>query len=187
MRTFSPVFAASSWRSSSIVFESCLSALTWDWSSSATSLRPLGELSLDDLLDHLVRLAFLARLLLEDAPLGLALLRRDLLGGDVARRGCGDVQGDLVGERLEVLVAGDEVRLALDFDHRADPVVGVDVGGDDALLGAAALALGGRGLALDAQQLDRPLDVPFGLGSGRLCSPSSPRRSDPSEPSHRQR
>ena len=38
MRMFSPVFAASSWRSSSIVFESCFSALTCGWSSSATSL-----------------------------------------------------------------------------------------------------------------------------------------------------
>ena len=38
MRTFSPVFAASSWRSSSIVFESCLSALTCVWSSRPTSL-----------------------------------------------------------------------------------------------------------------------------------------------------
>ena len=37
MRMFSPVFAASSWRSSSIVFEPCFSALTWVWSSSATS------------------------------------------------------------------------------------------------------------------------------------------------------
>ena len=38
MRTFSPVLAASSWRSSSIVLPSCFSALTCFWSSSATSL-----------------------------------------------------------------------------------------------------------------------------------------------------
>src|SRR5690242_5908194 len=59
-------------------------------------LRPLGELALDDLLDHLVRLAFLAGLLLEDAALCLALLLGDLVGGDVRRRGRRNVQGDLV-------------------------------------------------------------------------------------------
>ena len=163
---FSPVFAASSWRSSSIVFESCFSALTWVWSSSATSLAHLLSWPCDDFLDHVVGLAFFARLLFEDPLFGLALLRRDLLGGDVARRGRRDVQGDLVGEDLEVLVAGDEVGLALDFDHRPDLVVGVDVGGDDALLGAAPFALGGRGLPLDPQQLDRALGVALGLGQG---------------------
>ena len=73
------------------------------------------------------------------------------------------MQRDLVGEGLEVLVAGDEIGLALDLDHRPDPVVGVDVGGDDALFGAVALALRGRGLTLDPQELDRPVDVAVGL------------------------
>ena len=79
------------------------------------------------------------------------------------------MQGDLVGEGLEVLVAGDEVGLALDLDHRPDLVVGVDVGGDDALFGAAPFALGGGGLALHPQQLDRPLDVAVGLGQRRFA------------------
>src|SRR6476661_4915503 len=48
--------------------------------------RPLGKLALDDFLDHVVRLAFLARLLLEDLALRLSLLLWDLLRGDVARR-----------------------------------------------------------------------------------------------------
>ena len=166
MRMFSPVFAASSWRSSSIVFESCFSALTCCWSSSATSEAHLLQLALDDFLDDVVRFAFFARLLLEDPLFGLAGLRVDFIGGDVLRRGRGDVQGDLVGEDLEVLVAGDEVGLALHLDHRADAGVGVDVGGDDALVGAAAFALGGGGLALHPQQLDRALDVTVGFDQG---------------------
>src|ERR1700761_2716442 len=124
---------------------------------------PFAQLAGDDFLDDVLRFAFLARLLLEDPLFGLARLRVDFVGRDVLRRGRRDVQGDLVGEDLEVLVAGDEVGLALDLDHRADAVVGVDVGGDHALFGAAAFALGGGGLSLDAQQLDRPLDVPVGL------------------------
>ena len=84
-------------------------------------------------------------------------------------RGRGDVQGDLVGEGLEVLVAGDEVGLALDFDHRPDLVVGVDVGGDDPLAGPPPFPLGGRGLPLDPQDLNRPIDVPLGLRQRRFA------------------
>ena len=132
-------------------------------------LAPLGQLALDDLLDHVVGLAFFARLLLEDPLFGLALLGGDLIGRHVLGRGRGDVQGDLVGERLEVLVASDEVGLALHFDHRPDLVVGVDVGGDDTLVGAPPFALGSGGLALHPQDLDRPIDVAVGLGQRRLA------------------
>ena len=43
----------------------------------------------------------------------------------------------------EVVVAGDEVGLAVDLDEHADLAVGVDVGCDDALGGLALAALGG--------------------------------------------
>src|SRR6476646_820863 len=125
--------------------------------------RPLGELAIDDLFDHVVGLAVLARLLLEDPLLRLALLRRDLLGRDVARRGRRDVQCDLVRERLEVLVAGDEVGLALHFDHRPNLVVGVDVGGDDPLAGPPPFPLGRRRLPLNPQNLNSPIHIPLGL------------------------
>src|SRR6188474_2891331 len=132
-------------------------------------LAPLGELALDDLLDHVVGLAFVASLLLEDPLLGLALLRRDLLDRHVLGSRRRDVQGNLVGEGPEVLVAGDEVGLALHFDHRPDLVVGVDVGGDDPLARAAPFALGGRRLPLHPQDLDSTLRVPVGLGKRRLA------------------
>src|SRR6201996_7012706 len=130
---------------------------------------PLAQLALDDFLDDVVRFAFFARLLFEDPLFGLTRLRVDFVGRDVLRRGRRDVQGDLVGEDLEVLVAGDEVGLALHLDHRADAVVGVDVGSDDALVGAAALALGGGRLALHPQQLDRAVDIAVGLGERRFA------------------
>ena len=42
------------------------------------------------------------------------------------------MQRDVLGERGEVVVAGDEVGLAVDLDEHADPAVGVDVVGDQA-------------------------------------------------------
>src|SRR5215213_6520104 len=126
-------------------------------------LGPLGELALDDPLDDVVGLALLASLLRVDLALRLLLLLRDLLGGDDARiRRC-DVQGDLVGEGLEVLVARDEIRLALDLHHRADLLVGVDVARDDALRGTPAGALGGRRLSLHAEDLNGLVHVALGL------------------------
>ena len=127
-------------------------------------MRPLVELALDDLLDHVVGLALLARLLLEHAALGLALVLGDLVGRDIAAAlaRC-DVDRDLAGELLEVVVAGDEVGLALDLDQHADLAAGVDVGGDDALARCLARALRGRGLALDSQELDRLVGVAIGL------------------------
>ena len=57
-------------------------------------------------------------------------------------------------KRLEVVVLGDEVGLAVDFDHEAGLGVGRDFGGDDALLGGAGGLLGGDGHAGFAQELD---------------------------------
>src|SRR3954451_10193609 len=65
-------------------------------------------------------LGLVGGLLLEDAQLGVLGLLRDLVLGDVLRRRRGgDVQRDLAGERLEVLVAGHEVGVAVDLDEHA--------------------------------------------------------------------
>ena len=74
------------------------------------------------------------------------------------------MQREVARELDELLVAGDEVGLAVDLDQHADPVAGVDVGLDDALARLLAGALGGLGLAAGAQQLDRLLDIAAGLG-----------------------
>ena len=84
MRMFSPVFAASSWRSSSIVLRVVFLGVDVGLVEQRDLASPTWQLALDDLLDDVVGLAFLARLLLEDPPLGLALLLGDLLRGDVA-------------------------------------------------------------------------------------------------------
>ena len=134
-------------------------------------LEPFAEPTLGDLLPNLGRLA-VVRLLLQDRK----LLRLDLLGhvlfGDPARRqGC-DVDRDLTRELEQLLVAGHEVRLAVDLDERSDAVVEVDVVGHDALRRLTLASLGGLGLPLDAQDLDRLVGVSLRLLAGRACTPS---------------
>src|SRR4051794_6613274 len=107
---------------------------------------PLAKLALDDLGDHVVGLALLLGLLFEDAPFRLALLGRNVLDGDIEGGGRSDVDRDLACELLEVVVARDEVGLALDLDQDARAAARVDVGGDRALARRAAGALRGRGL-----------------------------------------
>src|SRR5512132_3289177 len=93
------------------------------------------QLALDDLGDHVVGLAHLPGLRLEDASLGRELVRGDLVAADVlGRRGARDVERQVPGELLELVRVGDEVRLAVDLHHRADGVVEVDVGLDEPLV-----------------------------------------------------
>ena len=86
-RTFSPVFAASSARSSSIDFASCSRRYVL-LLEQRDLLAPLRELALDDLLDYVLGLALLAGLGLEHPALGLPLLLGDLLRRDVAGARC---------------------------------------------------------------------------------------------------
>ena len=53
-----------------------------------------------------------------------------------------DLDGQVLDELLELLVAGDEVGLAVDLDERAEPAARVDVAADQALAGVAAGLLG---------------------------------------------
>src|SRR3954447_7886235 len=127
----------------------------------------------DDLLEPLADLALggaLARVLGDvghlaggDAQLLGAGVLGDLLLGDVERLGGGDVQRDVAGEGGEVLVARDEVGVAVELDEHADLAVGVDIGLHRALGGLAAGELGGTGDALLAQVGDRGVDVAGGL------------------------
>src|SRR3954454_18352498 len=131
-------------------------------------VHPRLELALGDLRADV--LGLVGPLLLEDPQLGVLGLLRDLVLGDVLRRrGGGDVHRDLAGERLEVLVAGHEVGVAVDLDEHADLAVGVDVGGDRALGGLAAAHLERLVAQPHAQQLGGGVDVAVGLGQGVLA------------------
>ena len=71
------------------------------------------------------------------------------------------MDGEIVDEGLEVIGAGDEVRLAVHFHEHADlrPAAAMDVAVDRSLVRLLARALGGLGLAARAQELDRRLDI----------------------------
>ncbi len=75
--------------------------------------------------------------------------------------------GDELHQALEVVVAGDEVRLRVDLDHGGLGALGEDA--DKALGGDAAGLLGGLRQALLAEKIDGRLDVAVGLVQGRLA------------------
>src|SRR6266436_2112874 len=135
----------------------------------AVLLEELVQLAGDDLLQHRLRLALLEQLRAVDA----LLLREDALGNvftaQPARIAPGDLHGDVLHQRLELLVAGREVRLAVDLDQHADLAAQVDVRPHRALCGAAAGLLPRRGQALLPQPGDRLLDVAARLQQGLLA------------------
>src|SRR5215211_4707382 len=114
------------------------------------------ELAVDDLLDDVVRLAL--RLAGVDLTLAVGHVVGHVVARHVPRVGHGDVQGDLMGQALELVGLGHEVGLAVELDQHAElgwqvRVGRVQVGVDDALGGAAPGALLHAGLAALAQQL----------------------------------
>ena len=108
---------------------------------------------LDLLAEHRVRVG-------EDLAHRLAVDVDALQRGDVVAAGSrGD---DGLGEGLELLALGDEVGLAVELEQRALGGA-VHLGGDEAVAGRAALALGDALQALDAQLLDGLVVVAVGL------------------------
>ena len=122
----------------------------------------LVELALDDLLHGRGRFALDLRrgdvALLGQLGLGHFLAR------DVGRIGRGDLQAHVAAERLELLVAGDEVRLAIHLEEHADLAADVDVAFDQAFLRGAGGKLVDLAAQLLAQERDRLLRVAVGLG-----------------------
>src|SRR6266516_2291493 len=124
------------------------------------------ELALDDPLDDIRLLAF--RLLGVDFALPLQHVGRHVVAAQVPRVGSRDVQGDAMGELLELVGLGDEVGLAANLDQHAElrrqvRVWGVQVGVDDALGGSAAGTLVKAGLASLPQDLLGLLHVAAGV------------------------
>src|ERR1019366_4740633 len=139
---------------------------------------PRVELAGDDFLAHVLRLV--GRLLLVDARLGVTLLGRDVLTTDVFDGGRGrDLHGDLAREGDEVLVLGHEVGVAVDLDQHPHLGSGVHICLNRPLRGRALAEILDLLPLLDAQDLDRLLDVALGLGEGllavhhpRACAPA---------------
>src|SRR6185503_817012 len=135
----------------------------------ADLLHPLRDLTVDHLRDHGLGLAALLGLREQD----LALARDDVLGDlvlahelRVHRR---DLHRDVAGERLEVLVARDEVGLAVDLDEHADAAARVDVRDDGAFGGLTAGLLRRLRETLRAQVVDRLVHVTRDFGERLLA------------------
>src|SRR5437763_15953021 len=111
------------------------------------------HLASNDLLDQMIRLAALLHLLDEDAALLINLVLRNLVLVDRDRRGGGNVLGDLLHQRLEVIGARDKVGLAVDFNHHTDLPVVMDVAADQSLARLLADSLLGFGDSLGAKIL----------------------------------
>ena len=79
------------------------------------------------------------------------------------------MHGDVLGEVLEIVGAGDEVGFAIGLDQHPQAAARVDVGSDQPLAGVAPGALLDRRHAFLAQQLDRLLHVAVGLGQRLLA------------------
>src|ERR1019366_1802363 len=114
---------------------------------------PRVELAGDDFLAHVLR-----------------LLGRDVLTTDVFDGGRGrDLHGDLAREGDEVLVLGHEVGVAVDLDQHPHLGSGVHICLNRPLRGRALAEILDLLPLLDAQDLDRLLDVALGLGEGLLA------------------
>src|SRR5918992_2092682 len=117
------------------------------------------ELTRHDLLDHVLRLAALTNLLLEDTPLLLDAVRRHAIAIHRDRRSRRDVLGERTRQVLEIVGAGDEVGLAIQLDEDGQLAVVVQVMADVALFHGTVGSLLGLGDALLAKILDRLVDV----------------------------
>src|SRR5687768_5701125 len=90
----------------------------------------LAEFTLDDLVPHLLGLALVLDLLQIDAALALDHDRRDSFRAHRYWIARGDVHRDVARQLLELVVACDEVRLAIELNHNPDFAAQMHVAGD---------------------------------------------------------
>ena len=81
----------------------------------------------------------------------------------------GDLDREVPDELLELLVAGDEVGLAVDLDEHADPAAGVDVAADRGPRGPRGRPSSRRPPGRAREQRDGRVDVAAGLLEGALA------------------
>ena len=133
------------------------------------------ELALGDLLLHVRRLV--GHLRHEDAFLLGDRLFGNVFAPDVRGIGGHDMQRQVLGKLLELLVAGDEVGLAVELDQRARLGVVVDVDLDAAGLGGPPGAELGLLRALAPWPAFRPSSRRRRPPGAASCTPSVPARS----------
>src|SRR5581483_2846762 len=107
--------------------------------------------SLDDLVHHLLRLAFTQRAGAIDLFLAGQRFRRNILAADELRIGGSHLHGQILHQLLKIRGARDEIGLAVHLDENADLRSLVNVGTDDALFGDARRLLRRGSDALLAQ------------------------------------
>src|SRR5712691_833429 len=121
------------------------------------------QLARDDLVQHRLGLALLEQLRAVDVLLPLDHVVRHVLAAHVLGIAPGDVHGEVLHQRLELLVPRGEVGLAVHFDQHAHLAAHVDVRADGALgRRAPGLLLCGREPLL-AQPVDGLLQVATGF------------------------
>src|SRR5664279_5345164 len=140
-----------------------------DESADLDILAGLGDCLVDELGANCLRLALNHIAGYELGPLGLELGRRDRLDRSPDRAQTRDLDRQIADQALELVRAGDEVGLAVDFDQDADLAAGVDVARDLAFIGVSAGSLGGRRLASLLEDRGCLLDVAAGLLESALA------------------
>lgn len=79
------------------------------------------------------------------------------------------MEGDVLDELTEVIVAGDEIGFAIHLDQDADLPTHVDVGSDDAFFGFASSFLGGGKVEFFAEDFFAFFEVAFGFFEGAFA------------------
>jgi len=85
----------------------------------------------------------------------------------------GNLGGQLRNERLETVVARDEIGLTIDFDQHADATIGGDCLADEAFVGGTIRLFDGGGGTLLAQDVDGGLEIALGFVQGFFTSHES--------------
>src|SRR5262245_19957542 len=129
----------------------------------------LRHLPFHDLLHNRRRLPRRGRLGAVDFLLALMGVRRDVFLADELRIGRRNVHGDILDQVLEVVGAGHEVALAIDFHEHADLPAGMNVAGNRAFAGHARGLLSGGGDALLPQVIDSRFLVAIASLEGLLA------------------
>ena len=102
----------------------------------------------------------------ENFLFALEIFRGDVFLADELRIAGRNVHGDVVHQFLEVVGAGDEIALAVNFHQHANLASGVDVAGHRAFAGHAGRLLRRHRNTLLAQNDDRLFHVALGFGQG---------------------